>query len=334
MKFGRFIALALMLAGLTSSPLKAEQQTLRLSTAAPLKTVWQQQLDQFVADVDAETKGRVKIEVFYNSQLGSEQAVLPQVMRGRVDMAMTSVSSLADQLPEAYLVSMIFYYDNVKQRSCILDAVRNDYRSLLAPMGVRLLDWTEVGTGQLSGTKPYISPDSVRGLRLGVSANPISNKYWESLGALPVMTPSTEAASNLATGLVDAYPTIPVFYLFAGISKVAPILTKIDYVMSPATIIINEKTWEKLSKEDREGIERALARHPAAYRSAAFFAFEAAVLDMHRKAGGTVVVATDQQKAVWRKNIDQYYEQVLKSVSPKGRDFFAKLEAARKVCAK
>lgn len=308
-------------------------ETLRLATAAPAKSIWQQQTDQFIKDVDTETNGRVKIEAFYNAQLGSEQAVLPQLRRGRVDMAMMSISALADQLSEAYLVSMLFYYDNLSQRSCILDNIKNDYRELISPLGLHLLDWTETGSGQLSGTKAYLTPDTIRGQRIGVAANPISNKFWEEKKSLPVPTPSTEAASNLATGLIDVYPTIPVFYVFGGINKVAPVLTKLDYVISPATILINQKIWDKLSKSDREGVERALAKQPSAERSKAFYAFEASVLEMHKKAGGTVVVATPEQKAQWKTGLENYYKNTLKNASPQGQKFFSKLESAKKTCS-
>lgn len=333
-KLKKLIVMAMALA-ISGSPIAfAQQTTLRLATVAPQKTIWQQQLDQFTADVASETQGRVKIDVFYNAQLGGEQIVLRQVMRGRIDMAMASVSSLADQLPDAYLVSMLFYYDNVAARSCILDKVRNDYRDLIAPLGLQFMDWTETGTGQLVADVPYLTPDSIKGKRLGVLGNPITNQFWESIGALPVMTPSTDAASNLATHLIDVYPTIPVFYVFAGVNKVAPVLSKIDYVMSPATILIDSKTWKKLSKEDRAGMERALARHPSTERSKAFYAFEETVLGMHQKSGGKVINTTAQQKELWRKDIDKYYSKVLGGVSAKGREFFGKLEAARKACAK
>ncbi len=41
-------------------------------------------------------------------------------------------------------------------------------------------------------------------------------------------------------------------------------LTKLDYVMAPATIVIGQRIWDKLSEGDRAGFERALARQPAA----------------------------------------------------------------------
>ena len=321
-------------AGLWMTPVLAQTHSLRLATAAPPNTIWQQQLDQFAADVAEETSGNVKIEVFYNSQLGTEQAVLPQVMRGRIDMGAFSVASLADQLPEAYLVSMLFFYDDVASRSCILDAVRDDYRALIAPTGVHLLDWTEVGSGQLAGSQPFLTPDTVSGRRVGAAANPISNAYWEKLGAFPTMTPAAEAASSISTGMIDVYPTIPVFYLFAGIAQVAPVLTRLDYVMSPATILISQNVWDSLSDEDRAGVERALARHPAAERSAAFFAFEEAVIGMAQQKGVKVEVPSEEQRAQWAAGIEDYYADALTNVSEDGRAFWNKLLAAREGCQK
>lgn len=326
------IANLVVAAGLSVTPALAETHSLRLATAAPPNTIWQQQLDQFAADVAEETAGNVKIEVFYNSQLGAEQAVLPQVMRGRIDMGAFSVASLADQLPEAYLVSMLFFYDDVASRSCILDTVREDYRSMLAPTGVRVLDWTEVGTGQLAGAEPFLTPDTVSGRRIGAAANPISNAYWEKLGGFPTMTPASEAASNLSTGLIDVYPTIPVFYVFGGIAQVAPVLTRLDYVMSPAAMVINQGVWDNLSDEDRAGINRALARHPSTERSAAFFAFEEAVLGMAQEKGVKIEVPTDEQRAQWSAGIEDYYDQVLADVSDEGRAFWEKMKTARQAC--
>lgn len=327
------LSTAATLVGLGFMPAMAQDVTLRMATAAPPNTIWQQQFDQFANDVSEETDGRVKIEIFYNGQLGAENAVLPQVMRGRVDMGAFSTAGVSDQLRDAYLVSMLFYYDDLTERSCILDAVRDDYRELLAPTGLRLLDWTEVGSIQLSGKQAFTSPESLDGLRHGGAANPITNLYWEKMGAQPSMLPASEAASALSTGMVDFYPTIPVFYLFAGVSQVAPILSKIDIGIPPGEILINQGVWDGLSQQDQEGIQRALDRHPIAERSAAFYAFEDQLYAMHTGNGGTVAEATPEEKAKWREGIEDYYAEVLEGSSPEGLVFWDKLNAAKAACA-
>lgn len=187
-----------------------------MATASPINTIWQQQFDQFAADVAEETGGNVQIEIFYNSQLGAGNAVLPQVMRGRIDMGAFSTAEVADQLRDVYLSSMLFYYDNQTVRSCILDSVYDDFQTLLAPTGLRHLAWAEVGSIQLSGTRAFTSPESLQGIRHGGAANPITNLYWERMGAIPSLVPAAEAASSLSTGLIDVYPTIPVFLHVRG----------------------------------------------------------------------------------------------------------------------
>lgn len=334
MSYMSYFASAALAASLLAAPALAQERTLRMSTSAPEGTIWQQQFDKFAADVAEETGGNVKIEIFYNSQLGAGATVVPQVMRGRVDMGAFATSEISDQLRDAYLVNMLFYYDDMAERTCILNTAFDDYQALLAPTGMRLLDWSEVGSFQLSGTQPFTSPKALDGLRLGGSANPITNLYWEKQGAFPSLVSGAEAASSISTGLIDVYPTIPVFYMFAGVSQVAPVLSKIDIGLPPAVIVINQRVWDGLSAEDQAGIERARARNPFEERSTAFYAFENQLFDLHRSKGGTVAEPTAEEAAQWREGIEEYYAEVLAESSPEGLKFWDKLNAARTACAK
>lgn len=334
MSFKSLFASAAVAGSLFAGPTMAQEITLRMSTAAPEKTIWQQQFDQFAADVAEETGGEVKIEIFYNAQLGPGNTVVPQVMRGRVDMGAFSTAEIADQLRDAYLVSMLHYYDDLEDRTCILDTVYEDYQTLLGSTGMRLLDWTEVGSFQLAATKAFTSPKSLAGVRLGGAANPITNLYWERLGAYPSLVPVTEAASSISTGLIDVYPTIPVFYMFAGISQVAPVLSKVNIGLPPGVIVINQKVWEGLSEDQQAGIERARARNPFAARSAAFYAFEDQLYQLHQSKGGAVAEPTPEEKAAWSEGLDDYYAEVLADSSPEGLAFWDKLNAARAECSK
>lgn len=327
-------ASAAVATGLLAGPVMAQDVNLRMSTAAPEGTIWQQQFDKFAADVAEETGGDVNIEIFYNSQLGAGNTVVPQVMRGRVDMGAFSTAEISDQLRDAYLVSMLFYYDDLDVRACILNSVHDDFQTLLAPTGMKLLDWAEVGSIQLSGTKAFTSAESLKGVRHGGAANPITNLYWERLGAYPSLVPVTEAASSISTGLIDVYPTIPVFYMFAGISQVAPVLSKVDIGLPPGVIVINQGVWDGLSDENKAGIERAQKRNPFTQRSAAFYAFENQLYEMHRGNGGTVAEPTAEESAGWREGIDEYYAEVLADSSPEGLAFWDALNAARADCEK
>jgi TRAP-type C4-dicarboxylate transport system substrate-binding protein len=334
MSFKSIFASVALAASLIAAPVTAQDVTLRMATGAPSKTIWQQQLDKFAADVAAETGGNVKIEIFYNSQLGPGNTVLPQIMRGRIDMGAFSTAEISDQLRDAYLVNMLHYYGDMGERLCILNAVQDDFQTLLNPTGLHLLDWTEVGSIQLSGKTAFTSPDDLKGVRHGGAANPITNLYWEKMGAYPSMVSVPEAASAISTGLIDVYPTIPVLYMFAGINQVAPVLSKTDIGLPPGVIVINQDVWDGLSDENKAGIKRAQDRNPFSERSAAFYAFEDQLYEMHRANGGTVAEPTAEEAAKWREGLDEYYAEVLKGSSPEGLKFWDALEAARASCTK
>lgn len=98
--------------------------------------------------------------------------------------------------------------------------------------------------------------------------------------------------------------------------------------------MINQGVWDRLSDEDKAGIERAQARNPFDARSKAFYAFENQLFDLHRSKGGTVAEPTGEEAAQWREGIEAYYAEVLKGFSPEGLKFWDQLHAARRNCAK
>ena len=82
---------------------------LRYSSGAPPKgNPWVMQIERFIKDVDEESKGEIKIQPFYGSQLGSEQDTVQQVARGRIDMGGYSGGSAALVVPEVALLLMPF----------------------------------------------------------------------------------------------------------------------------------------------------------------------------------------------------------------------------------
>ena len=59
---------------------------LRYASSAPPNTVWEMQTVRFAEGRGRSERGKLKINAFLNSQLGSEQDTVQQVARGRIDM--------------------------------------------------------------------------------------------------------------------------------------------------------------------------------------------------------------------------------------------------------
>ena len=306
---------------------------LRLATAAPPNTPWQKQLDRFAADVAAETKGDVKIKVFYGAQLGSEQDAGAQVARGRIDFAFLSINSLALQIPETILASPYMYWDSNAQRECVLDKhLLEPMRTVMARKGFQLLNWMEVGPNNIVAKFPAPSPADVKGKKLGLATSKIATNFWELQGVVPVPTAITEGASSLSTGLVDFALLPPIYYVAAGFGKIAPVYTLTAVQQTPGALVMSKIVYDKLTPAQRDGIIRAVAKVPASQMRAEIAAVENVMLNKHKEAGGTVVELTAAQRAEWRKPLAPFYVKAAKDLGPEGERLFAISESAKKSC--
>ena len=328
------VALAAVASLGAAIPAAAQSVTLRLATTAPEKTVWATQLGRFAADVAEASKGDVKIDVFYNSQLGNEQDAAAQLIRGRIDLMMISNIGISSQEPAA-IVSQWYFLMTPQERDCVLDKhLVEPYRALLAPRNFHFLGWMEAGRAGVAAKRKMTSPSDYRNIKLGYSPNKFATEFWKAYGAVPVATPAPEAASSLGTGLIDVYPIQPVFYVAAGINKVAPVYSSVPLGISPALLVANKGVFEKLSQAQRDAIGAAVAKVPAKQLRAEVSAFEDAMLSRHREAGGQVHEVTADELAAWKQPMAEFNKRELQELGPAAQKLFATVETARLACRK
>jgi TRAP-type transport system periplasmic protein len=308
---------------------------LRYTTGAPAKTPWVMQLERFAKDVEEESKGGLKIEQFIAAQLGNEQDTAQQIARGRIDMGGFSNGAVALLTPEIALLGLPFFFKDTAEQDCALDNHMTKMVSdALAKKNVKFLGWTEVGTADVIGKRPFVSPKDVGGLKAASASNKVSAATWTALGANPNAIGITEIASAFQTGLVDVQATVVTFYLPSGLNKVAPVLTRVELSDAPGIIMINKAKYDGLPKDMREALDRAVGRRSADQLRKEIRGFEATLREMHVKGGGTVVDVTAAQREEWRKALQPAWPGMVKELGADGERFFKQMEAGRTACEK
>jgi TRAP-type C4-dicarboxylate transport system substrate-binding protein len=327
---------ALAVAGATGALAQDKKPLeLRYTTGAPAKTPWVMQLERFAKDVEEESKGGLKIEQFIAAQLGNEQDTAQQIARGRIDMGGFSNGAVALLTPEISLLGMPFFFKDVAEQDCTLDNHMTKFvHDALAKKNVKFLGWTEVGTGDIIGKRPFVSPKDVAGLKAASASNKVSAATWTALGANPNMIGITEIASAFQTGLVEVQASVITFYLPSGLNKVAPVLTRVELSDAPGIIMMNKAKYDGLSKEHREALDRAVSRRPADQLRKEIRGFEATLREMHVKGGGTVVDVTPAQRDEWRKALQPAWPSMVKELGADGDRFFKQMEVGRAACEK
>ena len=324
-------ALSLNLAHAQPKPIE-----LRYSSGAPPSgNPWVMQINRLAKDVEEESKGELKIVPFFGSQLGSEQDTVQQVARGRIDMGGYSSGSAALIVPEVALLIMPFYFRTTAELDCVLDNhVAKPLAELFAKKGVQFLGFAEVGTIDYFGKKAYANPADVKGIKVGSYANKASEIYNRTVGSNPIPLCLPEWIPSIQTGLVEVIGSPITFALPSGLTKVAPVATRVGLYDSASYTLMNKAAFDKLGKDQQDNLLRAIARNTSAKMRVEVRGFENTLYGMHEKAGGQIVNVTQAQRDAWRTATEPMYPVLVKETGGNAEQFFATMEAGRKACAK
>ena len=331
-------AASVLSAGLASPAIAQDKKPveLRYTTGAPPKgNPWVMQIERFAKAVDEESKGELKIQPFFGSQLGSEQDTVQQVARGRIDIGGFSSGSAALVVPEVALLAMPFYFRNVTELDCVLDNhMAKPVAELFDKKGVKFLGWTEVGSIELFGKKAYLSPKDLNGAKAASYANKTQSLFFSSLGASPIPMGLPELIPAFQTGMAELNMTTITYAFPSGMTKVAPVVSRLGVYDSPALTLMNKGVFDKLAKPQQEALMRASDKVPSSQYRSEVRGFENVLYGMHEKAGGQIVVGTQEQRDVWRAALESIYPKIVDETGGTAKAFFATMEAGRKACTK
>ncbi|MFN0160407.1 MAG: TRAP transporter substrate-binding protein [Burkholderiales bacterium] len=311
---------------------QAKPVSLRYASSAPPKTPWVAQIGRFAQAVEEESKGSLKIEAFISSQLGNEQDAVQQVARGRIDMGGFATGAAAIVAPEMAVLIMPFYFRNIAESDCTVDAVQGPIADLFAKRGVVFMGNGDVGTIDLVGKKPYVVPADVKGIKAASYGSKMYTVMWNTLGANSSPMGVTEWAPAFQTGALDATGTPSTFYVPSGLNKVAPVLSRVEMWSSPSFTLMNKGVFDKLSKEHQDALRRASTRETAVMWRKEARAFETMIRSLHEKGGGQVANVTPAQREEWRRALAPAWPQMIKEVGGEAESFFRQIETARKGC--
>ena len=309
------------------------QTVLKLATAAPEQTPWGAQVLRLAEAVEKESGGALKVEPYFNSQLGTENDTLAQVARGRIEMGLFTVNAGAQQAPEIGLMQLYGLYESNEQRACVQDNYLTDeIRARLGQKGIYFGAWAEVGNGFLMSDREIRSAEDLKGLKIGISVNRINTAYWQTLGANPVPVSPGEAASAAQTGLIDVYPTVYTFYIPSGLNKIYTIVNEYNYSNGPAMWAMSQRVFDRLSQDEQDALKRAFSQFTSVSVMEEVFAFEDALRGMHTNGGGEIIEVSAEGIASFRDKLPPFWEEMAAEYGDDGAALMKLISEAKAAC--
>ena len=330
MKFKKFAAGCAMALSLFGTMAHAEK-TLKLATVAPLSSPWGQWAQGVAAQIEETSGGKLKIEVIGDAQLGDEQTILRQGMKGRVDLVLVSNIPMSLIGQELDLVSSPFLYDSIEQGSCV---AFNHLSGILGPnlqeAGLEPLTWMEVGNYLVFSKEPVRTPDALQGRKVRVAATTADELFARKIGAVGVPMGTSDTIPALQTGNVEAAFLPGVFGIAIGTHKVAPHVTVSNHTRLIGTIAASGRTYKKLSDQEKEWLSAFTKAGPQL--SSIILGAEGALLGKLEGAGVPVARLSDEEAAAWKASADGLRTELAEQLGPKAIAILEKVEAAKLAC--
>jgi tripartite ATP-independent transporter DctP family solute receptor len=205
----KLIGLGVMAAAAIAVPMRskaAAQFRFKCATDAPETHPFTTYARKAAQKIDKDTDGRLVVEVFANSQLGTSTDMLSQARSGSVEMLGLQSATLSTLVPIASISAVGFAF---KDYPAVWAAMDGDVGSLVrdsfASTGLQLpcRAWDSGFRMIFSRKKKIVSPDDLKNFKIRVPVSPLWLSMFRGLGSAPVAINVAELYSALETGIAD-----------------------------------------------------------------------------------------------------------------------------------
>lgn len=253
--------------------------------------------------------GTMRIDIYPAQQLGTERELLELLQIGSLDITKVSSSVLEGFEPVYTIFAVPFLFLDQAHRYRVWDGPVG--RELLdAGERIRLMGLTYYDAGTRSfytKDQPIHHPDDLIGQKIRVQESPVSIQLVNLLGGSATPISWGEIYTSLQQGIVDGAENNPPSFHISRHYEVARYYSLNEHTAVPDILFISLETWNRLSDEQQEIVQRA-ADESAVYQRELWQKATEEALDAVR-ADGVEIIIPDKQPFV--EKLEPMYEQFM-----------------------
>jgi C4-dicarboxylate-binding protein DctP len=308
---------ALLWACLSTAVPAQETIVVKFSHVVAVDTPKGKAAEYFKKLAEERTRGRVRVEIYPNSQLYKDKEELEALQLGAVQMLAPSLAKFGPLgVREFEVFDLPYIFDNYDElRRVTQGPIGASLLKKLESKGIVGLAYWDNGFKQMSANKPLRAPADFKGQKMRIQSSQVLDSQMRALGSIPQVMAFSEVYQALKTGVVDGTEN-PVSNLYTQkMHEVQQYLTLSDHGYLGYAVIVNKKFWEGLPMEIRAALSTAM-------RDATQFANDIAkrendaALDAVKQSGKTKVIAlTAAEKKEWKRALMKVHAQAEERIS-------------------
>jgi len=262
-----------------------------------------QAAERFKMLAEKATNGRVKVEVYPNSQLYKDKEELEALQLGAVQMLAPSLAKfgpLGVKEFEAFDLPYIF-----PSKTALYNVTEGEIgkglMKKLEPKGITGLAFWDNGFKVMSANKALRTPADFKGLKMRIQSSKVLDAQMRALGANPQVLAFSEVYQALQTGVVDGTENPPSNMYTQKMHEVQKYVTVSNHGYLGYAVIVNKKFWDGLPPDIRTALDKAM-KDATTFEKAIAQRDNDLALDAIKKTGKTdIYTLSVKEQAEWRK---------------------------------
>jgi TRAP-type C4-dicarboxylate transport system substrate-binding protein len=310
-------AVAVAAALLPAPPAAAQAPIIvRMATLVPDGSSWHLILKETAEKWKQASGGRVTVRLFPGGVAGDDPDVVRKMRLGTLNAGVLTSVGVAEVDKSVYAMGIPLMYDSYDEVYWVHEKMRPKLEASLEAKGFIILNWADGGWVHFFTQKPVAVPDDLRKLKLfSWAGDAEAVEVWRSAGFNPVPLPSTEIATALQTGLVEALGSPPQVAVISQFFNHAKYMTDLRWQLLQGATIITKSTWEKIPADVRPELTR-ISQEAGTRLRKEIRESEAKDVEAMKKRGLTVVPVSAAQRAQWQKLTESIYPSIKGKVVP------------------
>ena len=322
----RFLATvaALAVAAALAAPAVAQEVAIKFSHVVAPNTPKGKGAERFKELAEKYTAGKVKVEVYPNSQLYKDKEELEALQLGAVQMLAPSLAKFGPLgVKEFEIFDLPFIFPSKEALVKVTQgAVGKALFKKLEDKGIVGLAYWDNGFKVMSANKPLKSPDDFLGLKMRIQSSKVLEAQMKALGALPQVMAFSEVYQGLQTGVVDGTENPPSNMYTQKMHEVQKHATLSDHGYLGYAVIVNKKFWDGLPADLRGQLDKAMAEATVYANEIAQKENDDALAAMKASGKTEFYALTATEKAAWMKALKPVHDEMAGRV---GKDLLAEI---------
>ena len=287
---------------------RAETRTLKISHQFPAsdgtKGDFRDQIcRKFAADVEKQSNGELKFEIYPNSSLMKTFAQFNAMKKGALDFSLFPTTYAGGEIPELNLTFMPAIVSSYEQGYKWKTApIGQAMTKLLEDKGIKIITWVWQSGGIASKSRAIIKPADAAGLKIRGGSREM-DMMFKAAGATTANMPSNEIYIAMQTGAVDAAVTSSTSLLSFKLEELSKYLTSAGgqsffFVFEP--LLMSKQIFDALPAEHQKVILK-VGEDLEPFGLQGSKADDKALSEVYAKAGVKVNEMDSDSLALWRK---------------------------------